>query len=98
MIGCKWVFVRKRDKTGSIIQRRARLVAQGFSQKPGTDYNNDGTFAPVMCFETLRTVLAYTAVNNLKLRQFDVKGTYLHGYLNEMIYMNQPPGFEDDTG
>ena len=79
-IGCKWVFVRKRDEMGSIIQRRARLVAQGFSQKPGTDYNNDGTFAPVMRFETLRTVLAYAAVNNLKLRQFNVKGAYLHGY------------------
>ena len=63
-----------------------------------TDYNNDGTFTPVMRFETLRTVLAYAAVNNLKLRQFDVKGAYLHGYLNETIYMNQPPGFEDDTG
>ena len=47
-IGCKWVFVRKRDNMGSIIQWRARLVAQGFSQKPRTNYNNDGTFAPVM--------------------------------------------------
>ena len=58
-------------------------MAQGFSQKPGTDYNNDGTFAP--------------AVNKLKLRQFDVKGAYLHGYLKEIIYMNQPPGFEDGS-
>ena len=96
-IGCKWVFVRKRNKMGEIIQQRARLVAKGFSQKPGTDYNNDGTFAPVMCFETLHTVLAYVAVNKLKLRQFDVKGAYLNGYLNEMIYMNQPPGFEDNS-
>ena len=97
-IGCKWVFVRKRDELGNIIQWRARLVAQGFSQKPGTDYNNNGTFAPVMRFKTLHTVLAYAAVNKLKLRQFDVKGTYLHGYLNKTIYMNQPPSFEDDSG
>ena len=47
-IGCKWVFVRKRNEMGDIIQWKARIVAQGFSQKPGTDYNNDGTFAPVM--------------------------------------------------
>ena len=93
-----WVFVRKRDKMGSIIQRRARLIAQGFGQKPGTDYSNNGTFALVMHFKTLHTILAYAAVNNLKLRQFDVKGAYLHGYLKEKIYMKQPPGFKDDTG
>jgi hypothetical protein len=78
-IGCKWVFLRKRDEHGQIAKYKARLVAQGFSQKPGIDYNNDGTFAPVMRFETLRTLLAYSAINDLKLRQFDVKGAYLHG-------------------
>ena len=77
--------MRKRDKIGNIIQWKPRLVAQGFSQKPGTDYNNDGTFAPVMHFKTLHTVLAYAAINKLKLRQFDVKGAYLNGYLNETI-------------
>ena len=84
-IGCKWVFVRKRNEKGEIVQWKARLVAQGFSQKPGTDYNNDGTFAPVMRFETLRTLLAYAAVNKLKLRQFDVKGAYLNGYLSKWL-------------
>ena len=73
-------------------------MAQGFSQKPGTDYNNDATFAPVMRFETLRTLLAFAAVHNLKLRQFDVKSAYLHGRLSETIYMNQPPGYEDSSG
>ena len=67
------------------------------SQKPGTDYNNNGTFAPVMHFKTLCTLLAYAAVNKLELRQFDIKGTYLNGYLNETIYMNQPPNFEDGS-
>ena len=79
------MFVRKRDDMGSIIQWRARLVAQGFSQRPGTDYNNDGTFTPVMQFETLCTLIAYADVNKLKLRQFDVKGTYLNGYLNHFM-------------
>src|SRR6266508_4358749 len=97
-VGCKWVFLRKRDKHGQITKYKARLVAQGFSQKPGTDYSNDGTFAPVMQFETLRTLLAYSAVNNLKLRQFDVKGAYLHGRLTETVYMTQPPGYGDGSG
>jgi len=96
-IGCRWVFTKKRDEHRNIIKYKARLVAQGFSQKPGTDYSNDGTFAPVMRFETLRTVLAYSAVHNLKLRQFDVKGAYLHGRLQKTIYMCQPPGYEDGT-
>jgi len=97
-IGCRWVFTKKRDEHGNIIKYKARLVAQGFSQKPGTDYSNDGTFAPVMRFETLRTDLAFAAINNLKLRQFDVKGAYLHGRLTEEIYMMQPPGYDDESG
>ena len=52
-IGCKWVFLRKRDEHGKIIKHKARLVTQGFSQKPGTNYLDNGTFAPVMCFKTL---------------------------------------------
>ena len=51
-----------------------------------------------MRFETLRTLLAYSAVHNLKLRQFDVKNAYLHGHLNEIIYMAQPPGYNDGSG
>src|ERR1700688_797142 len=70
-VGCKWVFVKKRDEHGRVIRFKARLVAQGFSQKPGTDYSNDGTFAPVMRFETLHTLIAFSAVHNLKLRQYD---------------------------
>ena len=96
-IGSKWVFVKKRDEAGEVIQWKARLVVQGFSQEPGTDYNNNGTFAPVMRFKTLCTLLTYTAINNLHLRQFNVKGAYLNGYLNETIYMQQPLGYEDGS-
>ena len=66
-VGCRWVFMRKRDEHGMITKYKARLVAQGFSQKPGTDYSDNGTFAPVMRFETLRTMLAHSAINNWKL-------------------------------
>ena len=96
-IGCKWVFLRKKDEHGKIVKYKARLVAQGFSQKPGTDYSDNGTFAPVMRFETLRTMLAHSAINNWKLRQFDIKGAYLHGVLEEEIYMAQAPGYDDGT-
>ena len=72
-IGNKWVFLRKHDKNGNIIQFKARLVAQGFSQKTGMDYSNDGTFALVMWFETLQTLLALGVVNNWKIHQFDIK-------------------------
>ena len=51
-----------------------------------------------MRFETLHTLLAYATVNKLKLGQFDIKGAYPNGYLNETIYMNQPPGFKDRSG
>jgi transposase InsO family protein len=97
-VGCRWVYAKKRNEYGEVIKYKARLVAQGFSQKPGTDFSNDGTFAPVMRFETLRTLLAFSAIHNLKLRQLDVKGAYLHGRLNEIIYMAQPPGYHDGSG
>ena len=96
-VGCKWVYLRKKDENGNITKYKARLVAQGFSQKPGTDYSDNGTFAPVMRFETLRTMMAHTAINNWKLRQFDIKGAYLHGELKEEIYMAQAPGYNDGT-
>ena len=96
-IGSRIILNKKRDAQRRVTQFKARLVAQGFSQKPGTDFNQDATFAPVMRFETLRTCLALSAVNGWSLRQLDVKGAYLNGYLDEEIYMRQPPGFEDGT-
>jgi hypothetical protein len=97
-IGCKWVFVKKRDEKGNLIKYKARLVAQGFSQKPGIDFSNDGTFAPVMRFETLRTFLAFAASMKWDIKQFDVKGAYLHALLQELIFMDQPHGFDDGSG
>ena len=88
-IGCRWVFARKKDEHGKVVQ--------GFSQKPENDYLDNSTFALVMCFETLRTMLAKSAIYNWKLRQFDIKGTYLHRELKEEIYMMQAPGYENNT-
>ena len=96
-IGRRWVFVRKKDEHGKIVKYKAHLVAQGFSQKPGTNYLDNSTFAPMMHFKTLRTMLANSAIYNWKLRQFDVKGAYLHRELKEEIYIMQAPGYEDNT-
>jgi len=97
-IGCKWVFVKKRDEKGKLIKYKAWLIAQGFSQKPSVDFSNDGIFAPVMRFETLRTFLAFVASMKWDIKQFDVKGAYLHGLLQELRFMDQPHGFDDRSG
>ena len=89
--------MRKKDKHGKIVKYKARLVTQGFLQKPGTNYLDNGTFAPVMHSKTLKTMLANSAIYNWKLQQSDIKGPYLHGELKEKIYMMQAPGYGDNT-
>jgi hypothetical protein len=97
-IGNKWVFVQKQDKKGSVEKHKVRLVAQGFSQRPGLDFSETGTFAPVMRFDTLQTLLAIAAVEDWDIQQLDIKGAYLNGQLKEEVYMRQPTGYEDRTG
>jgi len=97
-IGNRIVFARKKDAKNVVYEFKARLVAQGFGQVSGIDFSLDGTFAPVMRFETLHTMLAYTTVFGWKMRQFDVKEAYLHARLDKVIYMKQPQGFKDGTG
>ena len=90
-IGCKWIYKVKRDADGNIERFKSRLVAQGFSQKYGIDY--DETFSPVVRFESIRTIIALAAQYGLKLHQMDVKTAFLNGELKEEIYMRQPDGF-----
>ena len=96
-IECKWVYLKKTDKNRIITKFKAQLVTQGFSQKPEIDYSNNRTFVPVMRFNTLWTVLALTAINEWNLQQFNIKGAYLNSYIEEEIYMWQPPGFKNRT-
>ena len=90
-IGCKWVLTKKRRADGSVDRYKARLVAQGYLQKKGIDYNE--TFAPVVKFASLRLLLAYAAYKDLEIHQMDVKTAYLNGDIDAEIYMRQPEGF-----
>ena len=97
-IGNRWVFMKKKDEHGNTIQYKARLVAQGFSQKPGTNYSNNSMFAPIIWFESLCTAFRMVVINRWDICQMDVKTAYLNGYLKEEIYILQPTRFDDGTG
>ncbi|KAJ9557555.1 hypothetical protein OSB04_012169 [Centaurea solstitialis] len=93
IIGSKWIFRNKLDEAGTIIRNKARLVAQGYRQEEGIDY--DETFAPVARLEAIRLFLAFAAHMNFKVFQMDIKNAFLNGKLNEEVYVAQPPGFVD---
>ncbi|KAK1617744.1 hypothetical protein QYE76_023261, partial [Lolium multiflorum] len=93
VIGTKWVFKNKQDENGIVIRNKARLVAQGFAQIEGMDFED--TFAPVARLEAIRLLLAFASFHNFKLYQMDVKSAFLNGPLKETAYVAQPPGFED---
>ncbi|CAM8910542.1 unnamed protein product [Rhodiola kirilowii] len=93
VVGCKWIFKTKHKSDGSIDKHKARLVARGFTQQFGIDYLD--TFSPVVKPETIRLVLAIAVSRGWSLRQIDVRNAFLHGHLDQTIYMKQPPGFED---
>lgn len=90
-IGCKWIFKTKEDERGNIVRHKARLVAQGFNQKYGVDF--DEVFAPVAKQVTLRTLLTVASRRQMFVKHMDVKTAYLHGKLDETIYMRQPEGY-----
>lgn len=92
-IGSKWVFKIKTDQNNIPTRYKARLVAQGFTQQYGVDY--DEVFAPVARPATFRTLLAIAGKEKLIVHQFDVKTTFLNGVLNEEIYLRPPQGSQN---
>ncbi|WVZ80416.1 hypothetical protein U9M48_027889, partial [Paspalum notatum var. saurae] len=91
-IGIKWVFKNKQGENGMVVRNKARLVAQGICQKERIDYEE--TFAPVARMEAIRILLAFAASKGFKLQQMDVKSDFLNGFIEEKVYVRQPPGFE----
>ncbi|GJR19072.1 retrovirus-related pol polyprotein from transposon TNT 1-94 [Tanacetum coccineum] len=94
IIGSKWVFKNKRDKTRIVIKNKARLVAQGYNQQEGID--SDETFVPVARLEAIRIFLAFATYMNFIVYQMDVNSTFLNGKLKEEVYIKQPLGFESN--
>ena len=91
VVGSKWVYKVKTGADGLVERYKARLVARGFTQKYGTDY--DETFCPVVRMESLRALLALSVQLGLQLHQVDVTTAFLNGELEEEVYMQQPKGF-----
>ncbi|GJT61122.1 zinc finger, CCHC-type containing protein [Tanacetum coccineum] len=90
-LGCKWIFKRKLKVNGTIENFKARLVIQGFKQKSWIDYFD--TYASVARISIIRLLIAMASIHNLIIHQMDMKTTFLNGYLDEEVYMNQPQGF-----
>ena len=93
VIGTKWIFKNKSDEHGTVIRNKSRLVAQGYTQVEGVDFNE--TFALVARLESIRILLAIASHLNFKLYQMDVKSAFLNGMLQEEVYVEQPKGFVD---
>ncbi|XP_020684877.1 uncharacterized protein LOC110101356 [Dendrobium catenatum] len=93
IIGFKWIYRIKHHANGTIARYKARLVAQGFKQEYGIDYQE--TFSPVVKFSTIRMFLLVALHHGWSILQLDVVSAFLHGNLTETVYMAQPQGFQD---
>jgi hypothetical protein len=94
IVRAKWVYKIKRKQDGSLDRYKTRLVAKGFKQRYGIDY--DDTFSHVVKIATVHTILSIPVSKGWNLHQLDVQNAFLPGYLEE-VYMQQPPGYEDPT-
>lgn len=95
VIGCKWIYNKKRDSNDNVNKYKARLVARGYTQREGVDYFD--TFALVVHYESIRMLLAIAAKEDYEIKQFDVTTAFLYGILKEIIFMEQPQDFVDKS-
>ena len=91
-VGCQWVYTLKYKLDGSLDRYKAHLVARGYTQTYGIDYQE--TFAPVAKLNTIRILISLAVNLDWPLNQYDIKNAFLHGNLKEEIYMDCPPGYE----
>nr|GEX60567.1 retrovirus-related Pol polyprotein from transposon TNT 1-94 [Tanacetum cinerariifolium] len=92
-IGTKWIYRNKKDERGIVVRNKVRLVAQGYTQEEGIDY--DEVFSPVARIEAIRLSLAYASFKDFVVYQMDVKSAFMYGKIEEEVYVCQPPGFKD---
>ena len=90
-IGLKWIFKLKKNPQGKVIKHKARLVVKGYSQRKGIDYEE--VYALVVCFETIRILIALVALKEWQIHHLDVKSAFLNGEIREFIDVKQPEGF-----
>jgi hypothetical protein len=90
----KWVFCNKKDEHGVFTRNKAQLVAKGYSQVEGLDF--DETFAPVARLESIRMLLVYATHHSFNLYQMNIKSAFLNGPIKEEMYVEQPPSFESE--
>ena len=93
VIGCKWIYKTKPSADGLPPKYKARLIAKGFLQEGGINYHE--TFSPVIKVTTIRLLLSLAVSQQWQIRQLDISNAFLHGDLHELIYMDQPQGFQD---
>ena len=92
VINVKWIYKTKQDVDGNAQKHKPRMVIRGFTQQPSIDFNE--TFAPVAHMDTVGKVLAIATQNKWHVYQMDVKSTFLNGYIDEEVYVEQPQGYE----
>jgi hypothetical protein len=90
----KWVVHNKQDDYKVVTRNKSELVAKGYDQVASLDFEE--TFAPVARLESIRILLTYVAHHSFKLFQMDIKSAFLNGPIKEEVYVEQPPGFEND--
>lgn len=90
-IGLKWIYKLKKDASGEVVKHKARIVAKGYVQKYGVDFEE--IFTPVTRIETVRLLLAFAAKNDWEVHHLDVKTAFLNREIQEEIYVTQPEGF-----
>ena len=95
-VGCKWVFTIKHRADGTIERYKAQIVAKGYTQSYGVNYQE--TFTPIAKLNTVRILLSLAANEDWPLLKFDVKNDFLHGEISEKIYMDSPPGMTNSIG